>query len=266
MAQTRRAKFIEENGPFRPKGELVVAPDPKSGTLVSLIDPDNPPYNPYPQPADVPETITLEENPVLPEDVMRAFADIIKNFGKKGRLQGIAQMDEMTPDNKFRTQVDHPDDAMDWIEANIDYYEAPVKPIHNQSDDTGETPAQEAGFDDTVDFLKSLMGPDVKEIPAEVIAALKQTGKQIIDVTEAAYDTLNNTKARLAAGENPAKVRASREYIKLQLEELLKTVPEHEVGTGDIPKKRMNAKIREKMLKNPQMVRDLLDPIILRSR
>lgn len=212
----RDGAFVFES-PARPTGELVVAPDAASGTLLSFVDSTDP--HP-PQPEDTPESITLEENPILPETVMRAFANIVKTQNMRGRIQGVSTMDRMTgATNRFRTETPHSAEVRDHMDGK------------------------------EIAFTKQN----------------EKTKKKPTD-TESDYDILNKTAERLLAGEDPAAVARSREYIKRRLEEELKTVPAHEVGTGDIPKSPMNAKIRNKIAKNPQAVRDLLEPILARSR
>lgn len=219
MTRSARARAFEaEHGSPTPKplGELVVAPDAESGTLLSFEDIISP--RP-PQPKDTPEVITLEADPILPETVMRAFANIVKTQNMRGRIQGVNMMDRMTgATNRFRTETPHSAEVRDHMDGKEIAFT-------KQTEETKKKPTDE----------------------------------------EAAYDILNKTTERLLAGEDPAAVARSREYIKRRLEERLKTVPAYEVGTGDIPKPPMNAKIRNAIAKNPQAVRDLLDTILPRS-
>jgi len=190
-----------------------------SGTnaLFDLIDTTKP--RPA-QPSDVPEIITFEEPSILPESVMRAFANIVRTQSMSGRIQGVDTMDEMVgATNKFRTETRHSEEVDEHMDGKEIAFTA-----HNEKTKTKPTD------------------------------------------TEGDYDVLNDTAARLLAGEDPAAVARSREYIKSHLEKKLKTVPAHKVGEGDIPKPPMNARIRNAIARDPLAVKRLLDPILLRSK
>jgi hypothetical protein len=234
------------------------------GTLLSLIDPDNP----HPQPADIPETITLIEDPVLPEAVMRAFANIVSTLNTRGRIQGVQTIDRMTGDNRFRTETVHPDEVADWMDGieiarteqnEGDYIISATKKKLEEQDS-----ARPANPEEALDVLREVFGSGIKEVQDPVSS--KQITKKLIP-NEGDYDILNDTKARLEAGEDPATVTKSRAYIKFHLEEKLKTVPEHEILSGKRPpQERMNARIRNAIARDPHAVKNLLEPILLRSK
>ncbi len=211
MTKSARARAFElENGTQSPKpvGDLVYSTEDVSPEqLFDLVDPTAPRLE---HSADIPEVITLEEAPILPEEVMRAFAIVVRKLNMAGKVSGVDTMDGMTgATNRFRTETTHSHEARDHMDGKVIALDAD---------------------------------------------------------TEGAYDVLNNTTERLLAGEDPAAVARSREYIKFTLEQKLKTVPAHKVGTGDIPLAPMNAKIRNAMLKDPKAVKKLLDITVLRSK
>ncbi|MDB5167114.1 MAG: hypothetical protein JWN26_259 [Candidatus Saccharibacteria bacterium] len=81
------------------------------------------------------------------------------------------------------------------------------------------------------------------------------------------YDVLNNTAARLQAGEDPAEVITSRERLKAILESELKTGAMRKVDlggrTGEV---RVDANYRRKLLADSDATKRLIDSLRLRSR
>jgi hypothetical protein len=269
MTKSARARAFEaENGkisPQKPRVDLVVSPDAQSGTLIDIVDPTA--LKQPVQPADIPEKITQDEDPVLPEAVMRAFANIVKTLNMRGRIQGIDTMDQMTGyTNRFRTETKHSDEVREWMDGKEIAFTGHNEPT-DHPDTNLTTPSDSPTEGDVKDLLEATFGPGTKEIiEDDGQVALNKKAKEEPSDSEADYDVLNDTAARLAAGEDPAKVVASRNYLKAKLEEKLKTVPAHKVGTGDIPQPPMNAKIRNKIVKDPHAIKNLLDPILMRSK
>lgn len=113
MAKTRRAAFRAEHGTPRPKGELVVGSNAADGTLISLIDLDNP----HPRPVDIPErVVSAEDETTEQEAIVKALAGVMKAFNMRGRNKGRDDISH-TGGNKFITRYKHPIEESEWMDG-----------------------------------------------------------------------------------------------------------------------------------------------------
>lgn len=238
MIKSARARAFEAEhgipGP-KPSGDFVVVePSDKSGELFGFVDPTQP--RP-PQPSDVPEVVTYTEDPDYPKHVIDALKKVVKAFNMAGTNVGFEKV-QFTGGNRVQTHYgsqagNHPDSMTGWMDG------------------------KENGLMVGVGLEKSTRPED------------KKTAQDRLKEAEglAVLDTLNDTDVRIAFGEPPEEVEASRARFAAGLKDALKPGAERKVDLGDRTiAVKVDAEYRNSLYKNPEKGMFFLSNLRLRSR
>lgn len=226
--------------------------------LFAFIDSEaQAPTNIVPEPDDVPPHIPesttdpVEVARFKEKDTVVALERVFDVFNQDGKIQGRETMGKMTYDNHFQTRYSG-----------------------------GEAGAMADRMDGRLSGLKVRAGLETFNKPAD-----EKTNQEKDIEAEGRWvlDTLNDTAARLLAGESTEDVEASRDRLRQFLLRELDTKPdqdgeprEGELKTGAFRyvddkdgykiRRKITAEDRKKRLKNPQEVSKLVEKLRLNSR
>lgn len=229
-------KLTPENaGAFQiePPHRLNFVMNPDSDALFDYVDADEPVVTSLPDdiPPDMPEFVTGKIDD--PSDIIEALKKVVKAFNMAGRNAG-RDKHLKTPGNRYSTHYaaqpgNSPDSMAKWMDG------------------------KELGLMVGVGLAK-YNKPEDKKTRAE--KEIEAEGIRVLDV-------LNGTAMRIAEGEPPAEVEASRSRLAGWLLHELRPGAEYKVDAGF---KKVDADYRNRLHERPDVGMAFLSRLRIRSR